>query len=284
MKAFLKFLLLLLAIPVIAAIVLHLFLNPNDYKDEISAWVEERSGRRLTLEGDLRLSFFPWVGIEIHRARLAQPPGFGEQPFLRVQVAQARLSLPDLMQGRLALGEVLGTGWSLHLIRAPDGRTNWVQWQGPSAELNGAVQPELTRPASPRPGATSPQVASAGAVRPLPAPLRAAWEEGEAPVTGTLPAATGEGLVLTGVRLLWDDQENGNQMLVEDLGVRIPRLDPAGPLDLNLTGQLAGLEGGRPAHLALEAQTRLPAANQDVVLSPFSLRLADLALGEHHQV
>ncbi len=284
MKAFLKFLLLLLAIPVIAAIVLHLFLNPNDYKDEISAWVEERSGRRLTLEGDLRLSFFPWVGIEIHRARLAQPPGFGEQPFLRVQVAQARLSLPDLMQGRLALGEVLGTGWSLHLIRAPDGRTNWVQWQGPSAELNGAVQPELTRPASPRPGATSPQVASAGAVRPLPAPLRAAWEEGEAPVTGTLPAATGEGLVLTGVRLLWDDQENGNQMLVEDLGVRIPRLDPAGPLDLNLTGQLAGLEGGRPAHLALEAQTRLPAANQDLVLSPFSLSLADLALGEHHQV
>ena len=284
MKAFLKFLLLLLAVPVIAVIVLRLFLNPNDYKDEISAWVEERSGRRLTLEGDLRLSFFPWVGLEIHQARLAQPAGFGEQSFLRVQVAQARLSLPDLMRGRLALGEVLGTGWSLHLIRAPDGRTNWEQWQGPKEELNGEVQPEVTQPKSARPGATSPQVAPAGAVRPLPAPLRAAWEEGEAPVTGPLPAATGEGLVLTGVRLLWDDQENGTQVLVEDLGVRIPRLDPAGPLDLHLTAQLAGLEGGRPARLALEAQTRLPAADQDLVFSPFTLRLADLALGERHLV
>lgn len=289
MKAFLKFLLLLLAIPVFAAIALHLFLNPNDYKDEISAWVEERSGRRLTLEGDLRLSFFPWVGLEIHQARLAQPAGFGEQPFLRVQVAQARLSLPDLMRGRLALGEVLGSGWSLHLIRAPDGRTNWEQWQGPGAERHGAAQPGVTRPEaerseSTRPGAHSPQVATARAVLPLPAPLRAAWDEGATLVTGPLPAATGEGLILTGVRLLWDDQENGNQVLLEDLGVRLPRLDPAGPLDLNLTGQLADLGRGRPAYLALEAQTRLPAADQDLVLSPFTLRLADLALGERHQV
>ena len=261
MKAFLKFLLLLLAIPVVAVLSLQLFLNPNDYKDEISAWVEEHSGRRLTLEGELRLSFFPWVGLEVHQARLAQPAGFGEQPFLRVQMAQARLNLQALLRGRLELGALLGTGWSLHLIRAPDGRTNWGEWRGPVLERPLAVQP-------------------------LPAPLRAAWED-EVSVAGPLPAATGGGLVLTGVRLLWDDQENGTQLLMEDLGVRVPQLDPDGPLDLNLTGQLAapgqGEGRGKPARLTLEGRTRLPAAGQHLVLSPFALRLEELALGERYQ-
>ena len=258
MKVFLKFLVLLLAIPVIAVIALQFFLDPNDYKDEISAWVMEQTGRRLTLEGELRLSFFPWLGLEIHQAHLAQPTGFGEEPFLRVQMAQARLDLRTLLQGHLELGEVLGTGWSLHLIRAPDGRTNWAEGYGSVAE-----QPV--------------------AVRPLPASVQAAWED-NAPVAGPLPMATGGGLVLTGVRLLWDDQENGSRLLVEDLGVRIPHLDPAGPLDLNLTGQVAGQGRGQPARLTLEARTRWPTTDQTLEVSPFALRLDDLALGERYQI
>ncbi len=257
MKAFLKFLLVLLTILVAAVLALHLFLNPNDYKDQISAWVEEHAGRRLTLEGELRLSFFPWVGLEIHQARLAQPAGFGEQPFLRVQKAQARLDLQALLRGRLELGTLLGTGWSLHLIRAPDGRTNWEEWRGPVMERPLAVQP-------------------------LPGSLRAAWENEDAEAS-PLPEATGDDLVLTGVRILWDDQENGNQLILDDLGVRIPQLDPDGPLDLNLTGQIAELGRGRPARLTLEARTRLPAADQHLVLNPFVLRLDELALGERYQ-
>ena len=266
MKALLKVLLLLALIPIFLVLVLPLFLNPNDYKDEISAWVADNTGRRLTLEGDLELSFFPWVGVEVHQAALSQPAGFGDPPFARVQVAQVRLSLPALLRGRVEVGEVLGAGLSLHLIRAADGRTNWQDWSG-----RGAVP--------------------AVAVRPLSPAVRDAWV-GSEPLTPPLPAGSGEGIDLAGVRILWDDQEvprdgkargDGDQvtqLLLEDLSVTIPRLDPKGPLDLRVSGQVTGLGREGAAHLVLEATTRLPAADQTLIPTPFTLRLQDLTLGD----
>jgi len=39
------------------------FVDPNDYKDRITAAVNEATGRTLTLEGDLSLKVFPRIGI-----------------------------------------------------------------------------------------------------------------------------------------------------------------------------------------------------------------------------
>ena len=65
---------------VAAAIVLPLVIDPNDYRDEIGALVSERTGRSLNISGDLSLSVFPWLGIEVGEVSLANAPGFGPEP------------------------------------------------------------------------------------------------------------------------------------------------------------------------------------------------------------
>ena len=52
---------------VIAAVAISLLFDPNDYKDTITSEVKARTGRTLTLEGDLGLTFFPWLGVETDR-------------------------------------------------------------------------------------------------------------------------------------------------------------------------------------------------------------------------
>src|ERR1700692_3677195 len=67
--------------------------NPNDYKDRIAAAVKESTGRELVLKGDIKLSVFPWVALELGPASLGNPPGFGAEPFLAFNHAAVRLNL-----------------------------------------------------------------------------------------------------------------------------------------------------------------------------------------------
>jgi AsmA protein len=251
MKRLLKILLTLMLIPVALIAGVHFFIDPNDYKDEISAWVGKATGRQLTLRGDLGLSLFPWIGVEVREASLSQPAGFGDEPFARIQEVQARLKFLPLLRGRVELGEVLGTGVTLNLIRAPDGRANWEDL----ASGKPAAQPPLA--VTPR----GPSLAAATAAPPL-------------------PDGTGEGIALAGVQLNWDDQESGSLLILRDLSLAIPQLDLAAPLELTLAGNLAGQGMDSDAHLILEASLKLPTDGRILAATPFTLRLKGLALAD----
>ena len=71
----------LLLLVVAAAIILPLVVDPNDFKDEISQAVESKTGRVLAIEGDIGLSVFPWLGLEIGPTSLSNAPGFSAAPF-----------------------------------------------------------------------------------------------------------------------------------------------------------------------------------------------------------
>ena len=48
------------------------FIDPNDYKQEISAQVKSASGYELQLEGDLSWSFYPQLGIKTEQVSLSK--------------------------------------------------------------------------------------------------------------------------------------------------------------------------------------------------------------------
>ena len=72
------------ALIVAAAIALPLFFDPNDYKDELAAAVQEKTGRELSIPGDIELSVFPWLGAKLGQTSLANAEGFGDQPFAEI--------------------------------------------------------------------------------------------------------------------------------------------------------------------------------------------------------
>jgi AsmA protein len=54
----------IVALLVVAAGLLLWLFDPNDYKDYLTRWVEEQTGRSFTIANDLELSFFPWLAVE----------------------------------------------------------------------------------------------------------------------------------------------------------------------------------------------------------------------------
>jgi len=135
MARLVKFLLLGLAavvgIAVIAAAALYLFFDPNDFRDEISSTVKKSTGRDLVIEGDLSLSVFPWIAVEVGRTRLGNAEGFGEQPFLSFEYARLSVRLmPLLLRQDIAVGTATLEGLSVNLVVAKNGSNNWDDLSG----------------------------------------------------------------------------------------------------------------------------------------------------------
>jgi AsmA protein len=115
---------------IIALIVAGMFavwlsVNPNDYKGQIAAAVKQSTGRELSLKGDIKLSVFPWVALELGPASLGNPPGFGEEAFLAFNHAAVRVRLFPLLAKRLDVGRVDLDGLDVRLRRNAEGRGNW---------------------------------------------------------------------------------------------------------------------------------------------------------------
>ncbi len=112
----------------LAAVGLGVFLavfNPNGHKERISLLLEEATGRRVQLQGDLELSFFPKPGLKTGKLLVSESEFFGGDPFVTVESALLSLSSEALMQGQLAVEEATLHGARLYLVTNALGRHNW---------------------------------------------------------------------------------------------------------------------------------------------------------------
>jgi AsmA protein len=110
-----------------------LFVDPNDYKAKIAAMVKNATGRELMLQGNIKLSVFPWIALELGPASLGNPAGFGDQPFLSFQHAAIRAKLFPLLQRRLEVDRVEIDGLDLRLVKNGAGKGNWEDFGQSSA-------------------------------------------------------------------------------------------------------------------------------------------------------
>lgn len=126
---FLKFFTWLIGIFVLMivalAIALPLLFDPNDFKDTIASQVQERTGRVLKIDGDLSLTFFPWVGINTGAMQLNNAKGFGDQAFAKIESANIRVKLLPLLRKQVEMDTITLKGLTLNLARNAQGRTNW---------------------------------------------------------------------------------------------------------------------------------------------------------------
>src|SRR5665213_2952700 len=97
----------LVALLVVGAVALLLFVDPNQYRGDIERLAREHTGRELTLQGKLELKFFPRLALAVHAVRVGNPPGFGSQPFLTVQTASIGVKLLPLLRKRLEVTRIV---------------------------------------------------------------------------------------------------------------------------------------------------------------------------------
>ena len=111
---------------VAAALIATLVINPDRYRGRIESAVQRATGRPFLLEGHLRLTWFPWLGLHMGAARLGTRPGEAAPDLLDWQSANLSVRLlPLLLHRRLEVGRIRIVGADIHLRRGPRGETSW---------------------------------------------------------------------------------------------------------------------------------------------------------------
>ena len=115
----------LLALLVVCGVLLRLLFDPNDYRTRIELAFNERTGRTLELEGDLRLRLLPRLAVSTGPFSISERPGAGDGDFLTARDARIGLALLPLLQRRIELGKLVLVEPAVALRIDEDGRDNW---------------------------------------------------------------------------------------------------------------------------------------------------------------
>ncbi len=137
----------ILLLLVAASVILVTVVDPNDYKPKITQLVQAKTGRQLSINGNLRWSFFPWLGIRLEKVSLGNPTHFDQsQAFMTVQEADFTVRLLPLLTGQVKLGNIVLHTPTIHLMTNAQKQNNWgfSKPQTPTAETNLNVATEKT--------------------------------------------------------------------------------------------------------------------------------------------
>lgn len=233
---------LLVLLVVAAVVVLPMVIDPNDYKAEITDKVRQLTGRTLSVDGDLSLSVFPWLGMEIGSLGLSNAEGFGESPFARVKQAAIRVKLMPLLSKRLEVDTIGLDGLELNLARQKDGRTNWDDL---TAEQKTADKKEGD-------GSTGSDVGLAG------------FSVG--------------GIDINDARVSWDDRAAGQRFDIDGLNLQSGAIEPGRPVDLKL--ELVAKSSAPQVEAALQLQAQVKLDDAAGLLQVDDLELAVDAKGD----
>ena len=116
---------ILVLLVIVLALTLPFLINPNRYKDDIAAAVKDKTGRELVIQGDIKLSMFPWLGLQIGPMELSNAQGFGGAPFAAINETDVHVHFWPLLHREVQVGEVKLDGLTLDLELDADGHNNW---------------------------------------------------------------------------------------------------------------------------------------------------------------
>jgi AsmA protein len=126
MNKILKYVLLgiiaIIAVAVAGAAYVAATFNPNDYKGRIIKAVKDSKQRNLRLDGDIKLSFYPNIGVSLSKVSLSEYRN--DKEFAAIESARVSLALMPLLRKQVVVDEVAVSGLKAVLIKHKDGTTN----------------------------------------------------------------------------------------------------------------------------------------------------------------
>lgn len=121
-------LLALVLLVVAAAAILALTFDPNQYKDEVEKLVKERTGRTLKFHGDVKLAFWPSLGVSVGKVTLSRRASAHD--FAAFDSAHVSVGLMPLLRGQVAVDQVRIAGLKASVIRAKGGKFDFEDLLG----------------------------------------------------------------------------------------------------------------------------------------------------------
>jgi AsmA protein len=173
--------------------------DANQYKQDLSELVRESTGRDLQFYGDVGLTFYPALGMELGALSLSNAVGFGSEPMVKVNKVSISVDVASIIAFSPEIDELILDGLKINLQKNGKGITNWD---------------DLTT-------AESAQSSGTGSVS----------STSSEPIK--ISGAFG-GLNITNAQLSWVDAQAGAEYQVQNLSIKTGRITQNVPFDLQM--------------------------------------------------
>jgi AsmA protein len=237
MRLMLKLIFALILLAIAALVAIPFFIDPNDYKPQIESAVEEATGRQLTLDGDIELSVFPWIALEMGPLALSNAKGFKAEHFAKVEKVEVRVKLMPLLKKQLEMDTVILDGLALNLETNKAGVTNWDDLaQGGDSKPEDKTKSDSAAPA--------------------------------------LAAVTIGGVRITDANISFVDDDAGASYLLKQFNLETDPLVPGEPTAVAMSFDISTSEPKADAHIELATEVTLDMAAQTLTLDSVQLAVA----------
>ncbi|MFN3232868.1 MAG: AsmA family protein [Alphaproteobacteria bacterium] len=102
------------------------FVDWNEYRNEIAAQIEDATGRRVSIEGDVSFAVLPSPALSIAKMRIANLPGASSVDVATLESLDVEVALFPLLTGTVQVERIVLVDPVIDLEVLPDGRQNWV--------------------------------------------------------------------------------------------------------------------------------------------------------------
>ncbi len=122
------------------------FIDWNRYRDRISAAIEQKLGRAVSIEGALSLTLLPVPQMVAEQVHVANIAGAADQNFASADRLELRLRGLPLLAGRFEVSSLVLAHPRIHIERLADGRANWRFVPTPDIHVHSKPPVETLRP------------------------------------------------------------------------------------------------------------------------------------------
>lgn len=221
-------------------IALPFFIDLNDYKPQISDAVHEATGRELDIKGDIDLSLFPWIGLELGAVQLSNAEGFADVPFAQMERMDIKLKLLPLLKKSVEMKAIVLHDLGLNLEVNKQGVSNWDDLVQSSEEV--AEEPKVE-------------------------------ETSEGSEALPLESLSVEGIEIIGARIVYTDHQAGAKYTLSNLSLETGEVVLNEPLDLKFNTDFESNQPEVRGHLSLTSYIVYNLDNQQHRLEKTAIKL-----------
>ena len=241
MRRSIKFFFIFLALVLLALLAFVATFDANNYKPEIIEQVEKATGRSFTIDGDIQLSIFPWVGLKVEDVALGNEKGFKAKQFAAIKQLDVKVNVLPLIRKEVQINTIRLHGLDVSLEVASDKSNNW-SGLAQSKAISADVSTEAAREAA-KETATEQTIA----------------EEEE---TSLLQSLQVEGFEFVDATIRYDDRSSNTKATVSEMNLTTSAITFDKPIDVSFA---ARIENNQP-----EIDTRLKLTTQLILNKEFT--------------
>lgn len=115
----------LVGVLVVLVLALPMLVSTDTVREALIAAVKDKTGRTLSIDGDLSFSLLPNVHVSAGKVVLSNPPEFGSAPFASMERMEIKVGLIAALTGNMSIDGFVLVKPKIRLMVDKAGRNNW---------------------------------------------------------------------------------------------------------------------------------------------------------------